>query len=351
MEGSIVLGSSQRKRLLQLYRKDLDPQVRLRAHLVLLLADGLAWTMIAAVLFCSSATIARWKSRFEHGGIEALVGQRRGRRPVFWTGWASVLVTWVKDLTPRHFGYCRSRWCCATLLVVLMDVYHIRVSQETVRRWLHQAGMVWRRPRPVLGKIDPQRAWKLRRIRELLGNLSDEEAAVFCDEVDLNLNPDIGSMWMERGRQAQVLTPGTNVKRYLAGSMSWRSGELIVTQGTRRNAELFVRHLEELRHHYRHYRKVHVICDNARFHTPEGSALVRKYLAEHGDRIVLHYLPAYSPKDNPIERVWWHLHEEITRNHKCRSIEELVKLTLAWLDEHGAFKIEGRMYERLRAAA
>ena len=30
---------------------------------------------------------------------------------------------------------------------------------------------------------------------------------------------------------------------------------------------------------------------------------------------------------------------------------ELVDLTLAWLDERGPFEIEGRMYERLRAAA
>jgi hypothetical protein len=46
---------------------------------------------------------------------------------------------------------------------------------------------------------------------------------------------------------------------------------------------------------------------------------------------------------NPIERVWWHLREEITRNHRCQSIEELTKLILAWLDERGGFKIEGRM--------
>ena len=37
----------------------------------------------------------------------------------------------------------------------------------------------------------------------------------------------------------------------------------------------------------------------------------------------LHYLPAYSPQTNPIERVWWHLREQITRNHKCDCIEEL----------------------------
>ena len=94
-----------------------------------------------------------------------------------------------------------------------------------------------------------------------------------------------------------------------------------------------------------------MICDNARFHKIEGSRLVRQYMKEHGERIVLHYLPAYSPQDNPIERVWWHLHEQITRNHQCECIDELIKLTMTWLEERGAFKIEGAMYERLRAAA
>ena len=45
-----------------------------------------------------------------------------------------------------------------------------------------------------------------------------------------------------------------------------------------------------------------------RSNTVKGSKLVRAYLAAHGDRVVLHYLPAYSPQDNPVERVWWHLH-------------------------------------------
>jgi putative transposase len=354
MDGSIVLSSGQRKRLLEIYRggKELHhSQVRLRAHIVLLLSEGHPWSLITAVLFCSSATVARWKERFESGGVDALLQEQRGRLATLLVGWAVLLVRWVQRRTPRDFGYCRSRWCCATLALVLYDTHRVKVSAETVRRCLHGQQMVWRRPRPVLGPKDRQRDWKLRKIRELLRDLPPDEAAVFQDEVDLNLNPDIGCMWMPCGQQAQVVTPGNNVKRYLSGSMSWRSGELIVTEGARRNAELFVRHLEDLRHSFRHYRKIHVICDNARFHTTKGSRMVRQYMIEHGDRIVLHYLPAYSPQDNPIERVGWHLHEEITRNHRCRSIEELVKLTFAWLDERGRFKIEGSMYERLRAAA
>src|SRR5205809_277210 len=81
MEGdSIALSPGQRKRLLALYRKEPDPLVRLRAHIVLLLADGHAWSLICAVLFCSTGTVARWKARFERGGVEALSAEARGRR-------------------------------------------------------------------------------------------------------------------------------------------------------------------------------------------------------------------------------------------------------------------------------
>ena len=349
MDGSIVLGSSQRKRLLAVYRKEsAHPQVRLPAHIILLLSEGHAWSLIAGVLFCSTATIARWRDRFLDGGVDALLEERRGRPGMASSSWVATMLAWVRTLTPRDFGYCRSRWSCATLALVLRVTLHVRVGRETVRRRLHEHALVWRRPRPVLGPSDPRRVTKLRRIRELLRDLPEDEAAVFEDEVDLNLNPELGHMWMHEGRQAEVVTPGTNVKRYLAGSLSWRSGEVVATMGTRRDAALFVRHLDDLRRRFRRYRKVHVICDNARFHTVEGSKLVRAWLRRWGHRVGLHYLPAYSPQDNPAERVWWHLREEVTRNHRCADIEELTKLTMAWLDEHGRFDVEGGMYRRLK---
>jgi transposase len=71
--------------------------------------------------------------------------------------------------------------------------------------------------------------------------------------------------------------------------------------------------LDDLRRRLRRYRKIHVICDNAGSHT---SLEVIQYLWKHEDRLEVHLLPAYSPDLNPIERVWWHLHENITRNHR-----------------------------------
>jgi putative transposase len=344
MSCSITLAAQDRKALLEAYRRHPDPAVRPRAHIVLLLADGHPWSAVAAILYVSTATIARWQQRYLDSGLEALASRDPGRRARFSAYWAALVVGWVTRLTPRTFGWLRSRWSCATVACVLLAVHGVSVSRETVRRWLRQGELVWRRPRPVLRPQDPQRRAKLAALRRLLAGLPATEVALFEDEVDVNLNPKIGSMWMPKGRQAAVQTPGTNQKRYLAGSVNWRTGGLFTTQGRKRDGELFVRHLDELRRRLRRYKVIHVICDNARFHQAAGCRKVQQYLARWGHRVQLHYLPVYAPETNPVERLWWHLHEEVTRNHRCPTLEELLDFVFAWLEGRNPFKIEGSVY-------
>jgi putative transposase len=344
---SITLSPDQRATLLRYYRGPTDPRLRLRAHILLLLDDGRPWDDIAAALYCSTRTIARWQQRFRHGGLAALRGQPPGPARRLDAGWAALVVTWALHLTPRAFGFVRSRWCCQALALLLGRLHHVAVSRETVRRWLGRAGLVWRRPRPVLARTDPDRDAILAELRGLLRDLPDDETAVFEDEVDLNFNPEVGCQWMARGRQAPLPTPGDNAKCYLAGSLHWRTGVLFETVGPRRNGALFVRHLDELRLRLRRYTKVHVLCDNAKFHQ-QGA--VRRFLVEHGERVVLHFLPRYAPECNPIERVWWRLREAITRNHRCQSLPELVDLVLAWLTERKAFRVRDSVYETRQAA-
>jgi len=351
MDGSIQLRAFERKTLLQIVKTGGTHEQRLRAHVLLLLADGWTWTTITAVLFTSSSTINRWRQRFCTGGLEAIVnapGRCRPSRLGAW--WIGLVLHWVTMLTPRDFGFYRSRWTCATVVLLLQEDHGIRVSRETVRRWLHDNDMVYRRPRPVLGPTDPKRSEKLRQIRALLRHLPANEVAVFEDEVDINTNPKIGSMWMRRGQQAEVVTPGQNTKRYLAGSLNWRTGAIFLTAGKKRNADLFLAHLDQLRQRFRRYRVIHVICDNAAFHRPDRCRKVRDYLKRWGHRVRLHFLPTYAPETNPIERVWWHLHEEITRNHRCTDIEELLDLVFGWLSPGTCFQIETSVYDDIKVA-
>ena len=65
----LSLTTTQRDELLTIYRKDSDPELRFRAHIILLLADGYAWDTIEAMLFCSSRTVDRWLKRFQADGL------------------------------------------------------------------------------------------------------------------------------------------------------------------------------------------------------------------------------------------------------------------------------------------
>jgi transposase len=168
------------------------------------------------------------------------------------------------------------------------------------------------------------------------------------DEAEIHTNPKVGSMWMRRGEQAVVETLGDNEKRVLAGSLHWRTRLLVGTWGgpkEGRTAAVFCRHLDDLRRAFRHYRVIHVICDNAVNHRPDKSRSVRAYLAVWAGRVEVHYLPRYAPETNPVEEVWWRLHEAVTRNHGCGSMDELIDQTMDWLNERRYFRVHRHVYD------
>lgn len=346
MDGSIELSADQRKVLLAAYRWGKDVRAARRAHIVLLVAEGWSYREVRAITFASFDLIRDCVRSFQQGGSAAVLKEDQEQAVVV-PRWLLTIQRWLQTRTPQDFGYFRSRWSCAALAETLAWETRTRLSGETVRRGLARSGWVWRRPRPVVGPNDPQYDQKIQALRDLLATLPENETALFQDEVDVNLNPKIGSCWMRRGQQTEVVTPGNNEKRHVAGSLHWRTGALLVSQpGKRRNTELFLEHLDDLRRSLRSYTKIHVICDNAAFHQ---SRAVKQYLDRWRDRIEIHFLPKYAPETNPVERVWWHFHETITRNHRCRTLQELLDQSYDWFENAGRHYFEMRKVFTLAA--
>ena len=145
---------------------------------------------------------------------------------------------------------------------------------------------------------------------------------MYQDEVDIHLNPKPGPDWTLRGEQKWVRTPGKNEKRYIAGALNWRTGQLIWVSAKHKNSDLFIAHLEALSQGYRGCRRIHIILDNYSIH---HSHKTRRAVAKYGDRFVLHFLPPFCPDENYIERLWQDLHANVTRNHRCRTMDELME--------------------------
>ena|SRR5689334_23545955 len=68
------LTTREHQALMEQYRKGAHERVRLRAHILFLLADGYSWAILGGVLFGRTRTSARGKRRVEENGIQAARG-------------------------------------------------------------------------------------------------------------------------------------------------------------------------------------------------------------------------------------------------------------------------------------
>ena len=237
---------------------------------------------------------------------------------------------------PSAFGWCRTRWSCATLSLQLAAKCGYRVSRETIRRTLHELGYAWKRARHAARDDDPERASKLARIRHLVETLPKNAALFFADELDIHLLPKLSYEWMLKGTQTEVMTPGTNQKNYLAGALNYATGKLLSVVGERKNRWLFIDLLKVIDRACpaRQFARLYVVVDNYRIHTAKA---VVEWL-EADPRFELVRLPRDCPRASPIERAFGDVHDKCTRNHKRTGIADLVSDVVWHLKRNGPWR-------------
>jgi transposase len=314
----------------------------LALHILLLCAVGRNPTAIAAVLFCSRSSVYRAVRAYREGtlGLEYDTQGRLAppvRTTVLFPTLRRALLALLKA-APRVHGWCRTRWSCATLALTLEAKRGIKVSAETMRRWVHEVGWVWKRAKLVAKDDDPHRVERLARIRCVYEQLRLCEAIVCADERDIHLLPKVGYAWTPQGTQVKVITPGTNAKHYLAGALDLATGTLHHCQGPRKTNGLFRGLLQTLEDAYPvvQYQRVYVVVDNYTIHKAKA---VDEWLANH-PRVTLLFLPTYCPRANPIERAFGDVHDLCTRNHTRKRLPDLVADVEAHLHVNGPWKYQ-----------
>jgi transposase len=343
---NITIAPGERKDLIFRLKRESKPSRRLRMHIVLLASEGYSPTKIARILFCSRTTVYAIVGRFVREGQRAFDDRRRrGPAPLVERSALKLIEEMTEEALPTEGGWLRSRWSCKLLSLELFKERAVVVSRETVRRALHKLGFRWRRPRPLPPPKDPNQ--KRKRLEEILEML-ERECSFFQDETKLETNPRVGFCWMRKGKQKKLPTPGTNRKVWISGALQWSTGRFHWVSGERKNDELFMKLLEELRSIYRSGRRLELAVDNDASHT---SNRVKEYVEGSGGRLCLHPLPTWSPQSNPVELIWWSLHEAVSRNHSCEELSDLVEFAEGYLQERQPFHLQlGEDYRQLESS-
>jgi putative transposase len=137
-------------------------------------------------------------------------------------------------------------------------------------------------------------------------------------------------MWSPVGQQVMIPTPRQPYKRYGLGAVDYHTGETVVLF-RRRKRRLEIAELLQALPAKHPEGNVYVAWDNSNTHEDDE---VEEVLRAAAGRLILLYLPTYSPWLNPIEMLWRHFRREVTHCELFASVKALLAASQDFFDRY-----------------
>lgn len=161
--------------------------------------------------------------------------------------------------------------------------------------------------------------WNLKKLRVLSGNNDIELWSL--DECHFQQHGSRCMMWIPpEDTDPIILHEPTRKHISVFGAVCIKNGSLVTQFSKTFNAVTFQEYLELLLTHKSDGGCMHIILDNSRYH---HAILLQPWLEKHQEEIQLEFMPPYSPKLNPIERVWKLTRRLCTHNRYFPNIDDL----------------------------
>ena len=140
--------------------------------------------------------------------------------------------------------------------------------------------------------------------------------------------PTLQAMWSPKGQQVMIRTPGQPTKHYGIGAVNYHTGETEVIFRRRKRRKEIAELLQRLVDKHP-TGTIFVAWDNANTHEDDE---VESVVRAAAGRLVLLYLPTYSPWLNPIERLWRQFRRDVTHCELFVSVKSLLAASQTFFD-------------------
>ena len=127
-----------------------------RLHGVLLVAQGMTCPAVARLLGDSPRSVEYWVGNFEERGLAGLQEGERTGRPQRLNAAQISRINAALRKTPRDVGLDQTLWDGKTLSAWVAREFGIDLGVRQCQRMFRQLGFRLRKPRPILGKGDPE---------------------------------------------------------------------------------------------------------------------------------------------------------------------------------------------------
>jgi transposase len=285
-----------------------------RARVILMLADGAAFTAITTAVGCYPDYVSRWKQRFESQRVAGLQARYRGQRPTVRTPALAARVLAKTRQTPPDGS---THWTTRKLAKV------VGISHMLVARVWRRAGLQPHRFERYMLSDDPRFEEKAADVIGLYLN-PPRHAVVFAADEKTAIQA------LDRLDPVLPLSPG-RIERHgfeyfrhgtlsLYAALNTKTGEIIGQTVPRHTSAAFVEFLGDIiTAHPR--REIHVIVDNLSAHKTKG---VQTFLEAH-PRVHLHFTPTYASWLNQVELWFGRIERDLLARGIFTSLPDLAR--------------------------
>ena len=264
---------------------------------------GFTQADVADLLGVSRETVSRWWTAYADGGPEAIPGDRTGR-PVgsgrtLSDEQARRIQQQIDDRSPGESGIAAATWSRKAVRDLIRKECGIDMPVRTVGEYLKRWGYTAESPRRHAKDQEPEEVdeWLEWTYPAIERRAAREGAEIhWCDETGAAADRHPRKGYAREGDPAWIEVPKPHIRMNLVATITNEGEVHFLTYKESMTGSLFITFLEELLSETT--RKVFLILDRLPAHETKA---VADWVAEHGNRIELFWLPKYAPELNAEE--------------------------------------------------
>ena len=285
-----------------LHRKQRDRRLADRVKAIVLLGSGWSVVEVAEALLIDEVTVRNWLSKYRQGGETALLSfHYQGKESLLSIEQQQELVNYLDENIFLDSN---------AILRYIGKTYGVMYSPTGVKELLHRLGFVYKKPKHVPGKVDPEKqAAFIAAYEKLRKNQGKNDPVYFGDGCHPQYNSIAAFGWIRRGVEKELKSNCGRERVNINGAVDIDTLETVTDFTDSINSQSTIRLFDKLEAKHPVADVIHVIVDNATYYK---SQLVKEYLET--SRIKIHFLPGYSPNLNLIERLWKFFKKKILYN-------------------------------------
>jgi transposase len=291
---NITLSKQERKDLEKQIRKAKDRKVADRLRVILYKDDGCSNKMIANLLQMGRNQVTKLLKRYRQEGLAALLqpDNYQGSQPKLNLEQQQALKI---ELTTQIYATAHQ------VIAWVEEQWGVKYDLSGMHKLLKRLGFTYKKNRLVPSKADPelQRQF-VHWFQGLRQRMGPDDRIFFGDAVHFKHNAEAGYAWSLKG-EPHLIPSNSGRQRYnVFGAYCIQTHEhLFLVTEDNINQHKVVEFLSMLRAEFPGEGKIYLLLDNASYN------YAHKVKAQaQQERIILDYLPPYSPNLNPIERLW-----------------------------------------------